>query len=123
MPLLLRTPKSCSTQDAPGKPLDVVTKCIYTSAVEFEWDEAKRKANVRKHGLDFVDAQRVFTGVTVTTPDDREDYGEDRFVTVGLLMGIAVVIVHTERRDAIRVISMRRATQREERNYYEAIGN
>jgi uncharacterized DUF497 family protein len=47
------------------------------------WDEAKRKANLRKHGFDFADAEAVFVGRTVTFEDDRRAYGEQRFVTLG----------------------------------------
>ncbi len=108
---------------SPASSLDVVTYCRYTLATDFEWDEAKRKANARKHGLDFADAQRVFKGLTVTIFDDRENYGEDRFVTVGVLKSTAVVIVHSERESTIRVISMRPATRNEERNYFETLGN
>jgi uncharacterized DUF497 family protein len=49
------------------------------------WDEAKRRANLRKHGIDFVDAERIFGGFTLTAEDVREAYGERRFLTLGLL--------------------------------------
>jgi uncharacterized DUF497 family protein len=51
----------------------------------FLWDEAKRRANLRKHGIDFVDAERIFGGFTLTAEDVREAYGERRFLTLGLL--------------------------------------
>ena len=78
------------------KALDAVTICNYNSDVRFEWDEAKRRANVRKHGIDFVDVPSVFRGVTVTLADTRFDYGETRFVTLGLLKRRVVVVAHTE---------------------------
>ncbi len=53
--------------------------------MQFTWDERKRSTNLRDHGLDFVDAARVFEGVTITYEDDRFDYGEQRFVTLGSL--------------------------------------
>jgi len=53
--------------------------------MEYEWDEAKRLANLRKHGIDFIDIPTVFEGYIVTVEDDRYDYGEQRFVTFGLL--------------------------------------
>ena len=53
--------------------------------MRYEWDEAKRQANIRKHGIDFVGIEEVFAGATVTLPDDRFDYGESRFITLGLL--------------------------------------
>jgi uncharacterized DUF497 family protein len=82
--------------------------------MRFTWDERKRKTNLRGHGFDFSDARQVFDGPTVTYEDDRLVYGEQRFVTLGLLQGIPVSIVHTETRDRIHVISFRRATRHEE---------
>ena len=81
--------------------------------MRFTWDEVKRKRNLKDHGLDFVDAPRVFNGATFTYEDDRFRYDEERFVTLGLLRGIPVSIVHTETKDRIRVISFRKATKRE----------
>jgi len=71
----------------------------------FKWDEAKRLANIRKHGIDFIDVPDVFDGDTVTVEDNCYDYGEQRFVTVGLLQGILVAFVHTERGNSTRIIS------------------
>src|SRR5260221_8378506 len=81
--------------------------------MQYEWDEDKRKANLKSHGLDFVDAPKVFSGPTFTFEDDRFAYQEQRFVSLGLLMGIPVAIVHTESPIVIRVISFRRATTHE----------
>ncbi len=91
--------------------------------MRFEWDEAKRRANIRKHGIDFVDVPRVFRGVTVTIEDTRFDYAETRFVTLGLLKGRVVVVVHTEPEDVIRIISARKATKNEEKNYFKQIAD
>ena len=82
--------------------------------MRFIWDEPKRQANLNKHGVDFTDAERVFTGPTFTFEDDREDYGEQRWVTLGLLGVQVVVIVHTETEEEIRVISMREADNNEQ---------
>lgn len=82
--------------------------------MRFTWDERKRKSNLRDHGFDFRDAPAVFEGPTYTFEDDRFDYDEQRFVTLGFLGGVAVSLVHTETPKVIRVISFRRATQREE---------
>ena len=89
----------------------------------FDWDEAKRTGNVWKHGIDFIGVETVFDGLTVTVEDDRHAYGEQRFVTIGLLNGRVVVVVHTEREDRVRIISIRKATRNEERIYFSEIGD
>lgn len=76
---------------------------------------------MKAHGLDFVDAARVFEGATYTFEDDRFSYGEQRFVTLGLLAGIPVSAVHTESEHEIRVISFRKATRREAQIDFDAI--
>lgn len=91
--------------------------------MEFNWSDAKRTTNIKSHGLDFVDAQSVFEGVTYTFEDDRFSYGEQRFVTLGLLAGIPVSVVHTESEYEIRIISFRKATKRESQIYFNAIQN
>ena len=91
--------------------------------MEFTWSEAKRATNLKAHGLDFVDAPRVFEGVTFTFEDDRFSYGEQRFVTLGLLAGVPVSLVHTETDHEIRVISFRKATNREAQIYFSQIQN
>ena len=85
--------------------------------------EAKRAANLKAHGLDFVDAPRVFEGVTFTFEDDRFSYGEQRFITLGLLAGVPVSLVHTETDHEIRVISFREATNREAQIYFSQVQN
>jgi len=82
--------------------------------MRFSWDERKRRLNLKDHGFDFVDAPRVFEGPTFTFEDDRFAYDEQRFVTLGLLDGTAVSIVHTETSSRIHVISFRKATRNEE---------
>ena len=89
--------------------------------IEFAWSGTKRVANLRAHGLDFVDAPRVFECATYTFEDDRFSYGEQRFVTLGLLAGMPVSVVHTESEHEIRVISFRKATKREAQIYFDAI--
>lgn len=89
--------------------------------MEFTWSEAKRAANLKKHGLDFVDAPSVFEGVTFTFEDDRFSYDEQRYVTLGLLAGIPVSVVHTESDHEIRIISFRKATSREAQIYFDEI--
>lgn len=89
--------------------------------MRFEWDEAKREANLRKHGIDFIGAESLFEGFTVTVEDARFDYAERRFVTFGLLQGRVVAAAHSERRDIIRIISIRKATRSEEATYLSII--
>ena len=89
--------------------------------MEFRWFEAKRATNLKAHGLDFVDAPRVFEGATYTFEDDGFSYGEQRFVTLGLLAGVPVSIVHTESKHEIRIISFRKATSCEAQIYFHEI--
>ncbi len=91
--------------------------------MEFVWDERKRTANLRKHGFDFVDAREVFRGLTYTVPDDRDDYGEERNITFGFCQGTLVVIAHTEERGSLRVISMRKATRYEQKEFFAQVGD
>lgn len=85
------------------------------------WDEAKRRANLRKHGLDFADAEVAFAGIACTIEDSRFDYGEQRFVTLCMLRDTVVVMAHTETPSEIRIISMRKATRNEQTVYFENI--
>ena len=89
--------------------------------MRFTWSERKRALNLKDHGLDFIDAPRVFEGATYTFEDERFDYGEQRFETLGLLAGVPVSIVHTESEDEIRVISFRKATKREANIYFSQV--
>ena len=91
--------------------------------MRFKWDAAKRRANLRKHGFDFNDAESVFDGDIVTIEDDRVAYDETRFITLGLLAGRVVVVIHTETDKEIRVISMRKANKHEEQSYFQQVGN
>jgi len=82
-------------------------------------DPKKRAANLRKHGLDFADAPAVIESDDALTFEDRRfDYGEQRFVTLGLLRGVVVAIATAETEEEIRVISMRKAERNEQEIYY-----
>ena len=85
----------------------------------FEWDERKRLINLRKQGFDFRDCAAVFRGPILSIPDERVDYGERRLRTYGLLRGQVVVVAHTEGTDVVRIISMRKASRREQAQYFE----
>ena len=91
--------------------------------MRFTWDEAKRRRNLTEHGLDFIDALRVFEGPTFTYEDDRFTYREQRFVTLGFLGGVSVSIVHTETNSRIHIISFRKATRNEEIILFETLQN
>lgn len=88
----------------------------------FVWDEEKNQRNIRDHGIRFEDAQKIFDGPILTEIDDRNDYGEVRETSLGLLNGIVVLmVVHTERENTTRLISARKAVPRERRRYEKAI--
>ena len=90
--------------------------------MKYEWDDAKNRKNIAKHGLSFEDAEQVFDGPCVTFEDDRFGYGEERFVTLGLLAGRLVVIAHSPREEGTRIISMRKGNRREQKIYQERLG-
>lgn len=85
--------------------------------MRIEFDPAKRAATLEVRGLDLAHAGTVFAGSTLTVKDDRRDYGEDRFITIGFLNGRMVVLVWTPRDGAHRIISMRKANDRERKLY------
>jgi uncharacterized protein len=92
------------------------------SDYQFEWDENKNRQNIRKHGFDFVDAEEMFCGILLFSPDVREDYGEGRGVGIGTIRGRTAVVVFTERGPTtIRIISLRKATRRESKQYKKAV--
>ena len=88
--------------------------------LEFEWHDAKAEANLQAHGVSFDLAKTVFKDpFAVELLDDREDYGEQRFVIIGMAEGhVLVFVAYTEREERIRIISARRATQDEQDDYF-----
>jgi uncharacterized protein len=90
--------------------------------MRFEWDDAKNDANLRKHGLSFEEARLIFDGPVLTVEDRRQDYGEDRFITLGAIAGLIIVAtVHTDRNDVTRLISARLANRKERVRYHAHI--
>jgi uncharacterized DUF497 family protein len=85
--------------------------------MEITYDSEKRSLTIEHRGLDFEDSVRVFAGALLTIEDDRRDYGERRFQSLGLLDGRLVMVVWTPRSEARHVISMRKANERERRRY------
>ena len=85
------------------------------------WDESKRRLNLKKHGIDFLEADEIFDSPTVTAEDARSAYGEQRLVTLGVLNGVVVSMTYTERNGDMRIISIRKALKHETRSYLSQI--
>ena len=88
----------------------------------FEWDDEKEKINIVKHGIDFATAARVFRDENrLEIYDEAHSDNEDRYITIGSIDGVTfiVMVVYTERGEAIRLISARKATKQEGRMYYD----
>lgn len=90
--------------------------------MQIEFDPIKREKTMAERGLDFARAGEVFAGPSVTSEDARLDYREPRFVTVGVLDARMVVLVWTPRGKARRIISMRKANEREIEKFAQALG-
>jgi uncharacterized DUF497 family protein len=89
--------------------------------MRFEWDAKKNQINIRKHGLDFADAWKIFSSPMLVDSDDWQEYGETRLIGIGLLEARVVVLVYVERTvETIRIISLRKAFEYE-RQAYEQI--
>ena len=90
--------------------------------MHFEWSSAKARLNLQLHGVAFEDATRIFDGRILEVADTREDYGEDRFIAVGVMFGTEIVVVYTPTgEDVIRLISARKATRHERQAYWERL--
>ena len=89
--------------------------------MKFEWDENKNKSNYKKHGIWFEDAIEIFNNEYFTAIDERQDYGEQRKISIGKMYDVVIVVVHTQRDDLTRIISARPSNKREREIYYENI--
>ena len=87
--------------------------------MKINWDENKRLENLKKHQLDFADAEKVFSSPYRLFEDIRFEYNEQRWIALGLLHVMVVVVVHTDTETEIRIISMRKATRHEQELYFE----
>lgn len=88
--------------------------------MEFEWDEHKNQFNQLKHGISFEEATQIFEDEKrVDYQDFRQDYGEERWKTIGKILGISFSVTYTLRGTVVRLISARRASQKE-RDLYES---
>ena len=86
--------------------------------MSYEWDPNKAIANIEKHGIDFADAVTVFEDLNAVTIDDNPDYEEQRFITIAMdALGRILVVVYRWRGDIIRLISARKATKKERKQY------
>jgi uncharacterized DUF497 family protein len=87
--------------------------------MKFEWDESNARTNLSKHGVDFVDAARIFDDHAASHAiDDMMEYGEERTEAIGIVDGIVLVVIYVERGERIRLISARKATRREEDDHF-----
>jgi uncharacterized protein len=90
--------------------------------MRYTWNEDKNSQNVRRHGIAFEDAKRIFDGLTVERIDDRFDYGEDRVYAIGLVDGMEITVIYTDTGDdERRLISAWRAEPHERRYYWKKI--
>lgn len=85
--------------------------------MDFEWDEAKNRRNLAKHGVSFEEAAGVFAAPMFRQEDDRRAYGESRFRVYGMVEGRLLCVVYTMRNGRVRIISARRASRAERRAY------
>lgn len=85
--------------------------------MRISYDPAKHYKTLAERGLNFDDAGQVFAGNHLTVTDDRKDYGEPRYITIGHIASRMVVVVWTPRKDSRRIVSMRRANDREQKIY------
>jgi uncharacterized protein len=90
--------------------------------VRITYDPAKRDKTLEERGLDFDEADELFAEPTLTIVDVREDYGEDRFQTFGYLRGRLVMVAWTPRDEGRRIISMRKANEREQARFRQQSG-
>ena len=93
--------------------------------MKFEWDGTKNEENIRKHGIDFRDVVEMFDHPMLAYLDTRQDYGEDRWIGIGLLRNIVAVVVYLEweNEETIRIISARKARRHESEEYHKRVAH
>ena len=89
--------------------------------MDYEWNETKRRANISKHGIDFVAAAKIFDGWFTDAEDRRRDYGERRYRAIGQLGENIIQVAYTWRGERRRIISARRAGRNDRRAYYDSL--
>ena len=103
-----------------GWPVTVsMYKCAYNCQMNYQWDKSKAASNLRKHSVDFADAVSVFADELAITIEDKQST-EERYIILGSdAFGRILVVVYTWRESDIRIISARKATRTERRQYTE----
>jgi uncharacterized DUF497 family protein len=93
--------------------------------VWFEWDLQKDRLNKKKHLIGFREVRTIFDGSVLTVVDNRIDYGEERFLSIGEIKvedeNVVIVVAHTRRGDRTRIISARRASRKERSRHHDYI--
>ncbi|MBB3238077.1 BrnT family toxin [Phyllobacterium endophyticum] len=89
--------------------------------MEFEWDEDKRRQVKQKHGVDLLYAALIFRGPVLTKRDDRADYGEERFISLGMVEDDCFIVVHASRNEVTRLITAWKGGQLDEDQYQARI--
>lgn len=85
--------------------------------MEFEWDETKRQATIEERGVDILWAALIFDGAVLTREDDRKDYGEKRFISLGLVENVPYIVIYTERNGKMRLITAWKGGRKEYEQY------
>jgi uncharacterized protein len=93
---------------------------LYIFPTGFEWHEPKRQSNIEKHGIDFFDVPPLFDRLHFTRDVERGDYGECRHMTVGIIQSLVIVVVWARRGTCRRLISARRASEKERAWFQQA---
>ena len=102
-----------------GSTVDEYALRMHSPSVDFEFDPLKAAANVRKHGVNFADAEQVLRDPMAVTLEDPDAAGEQRFVTLGMdSLGRVPVVVYTYRGERVRLISARKASRGESEQYH-----
>ena len=103
-------------------PLASYIDIVYIHGMRYTWNDAKYRDNLRWHGIAFEDAVRIFEGPTVEKVDDRYDYDEIRVYAIGLVNGVEITVIYTDRdHNERRIISAWRAEPHERRYYWQNI--
>lgn len=89
--------------------------------MKFEWDEDKRQDVIRERGVDLLKAARIFEGFTLTMQDTREDYGEPRYISLGLVSDVPYIVVHTPRDNRTRLITAWKGGQNDYKKYKDSL--